>query len=89
MANAMPPRSDPKDSPVKLLTDQILVGIAHQFSSCDHHPEPEHWKGLKAIVETIVIMALGEGRSEVLSLVSPNWNGKDNGCSRNGESPGQ
>jgi len=88
MANAMRPRPYPKDSPVKLLTDQIVVGIAHQFTSCDHHPEFEHWKGLKAIVETIVTMALGEA-DQKFYLVSPNRDGEDNGCSRNGEGPGQ
>ena len=72
----MRPRPYPKDSPVKWLTSQIVNGIAHQFSSCDHHPEPEHWKGLRAIVETIVTMAFGQADQKFYLSSLPTGMGK-------------
>ena len=58
------------------LTDLIMVGLERRFLDYGHRPSPAHWKGLRAIAETVEAMASGTGGPKFYLSSLPTGMGK-------------
>ena len=58
------------------LTDRIMVGLERRFLQYRHRPSPAHWKGLRAIAETIEAQALGTAEPKFFLSSLPTGMGK-------------
>ena len=58
------------------LTDQIMAGLERRFLQYGHRPSPAHWKGLRAIAETIEAQASGIAAPNFLLSALPTGMGK-------------
>ena len=58
------------------LTDQIMAGLERRFLQYGHRPSPAHWKGLRAIAETIEAQASGTATPSFFLSALPTGMGK-------------
>ncbi|WP_198032226.1 DEAD/DEAH box helicase family protein [Mesorhizobium sp. LNHC252B00] len=56
--------------------DDVEEALRKRFGEFGHAPSPEHWEGLRAIIQTIEAMALGVARQKYLLSSLPTGMGK-------------
>jgi len=72
----MPLNARPNGVFTQTLTKRIIAGIEGQFSLSEHQPAPAHWKGLRAIAETVVAMVFGQAKDKFYLSSLPTGMGK-------------
>jgi hypothetical protein len=73
----MPLNARPNGVFTQTLTKRIIAGIEGQFSLSEHQPAPAHWKGLRAIAETVVAMVFGQAKDKFYLSSLPTGDGQD------------